>query len=469
MDDSCGAAWLATAAGTALAKGPDARFSRVETDSRSAGPGCLFVALKGERADGHDHAAAAAASGAAAILVSEAWWRSAGAAMADADPAFRGVAVVAVPDPLKALQAAASAWRSRFCARRIGVTGSSGKTTVKELIASILSVSHSVVRNPGNLNSDIGLPASVFLMRPSHEYAVFEMGINAIGEMDVLAGIFRPDCALINNIGTAHIGLLGGTRLGIASEKKKICSRFDGGQDLVVHEDDEFRDFLVQDVRGRCHSFGPRSVRLFEGARSLGLAGWSFRYAGTEATLSLPGAHNLLNALAAARVAELHDVPPEEVREGLAAVKALSGRSEILEGPVTVVNDCYNANAESTLAALAFCDEADCAGRRVYVLGSMKELGSESRAAHARVGEAAARSRADVVLFFGEEARDAFDAASALAPAAELRHHLRFDDLARDASAIARPGDIVLLKASRSMELERLADILAGRGGTHVP
>lgn len=466
MDDSCGAAWLANATGSALANGKDARFTRVETDSRKVDAGALFVALKGERTDGHAHAAAAVASGASALLVSEEWWAAVGGSI----PLPATVAVVAAADPLSALQTGAKAWRQRFGGIvRIGVTGSSGKTTVKELIASMLSRSHRVARNPGNLNSDIGLPASVFLLRPEHEYAVFEMGINKPGEMDVLADVFEPDCALINNIGTAHIGLLGGTRLGIAAEKKKICSRFSGDQSLVLWEDDEYRDFLMQDVRGRCHLFGPRSVLGFEGAESRGIEGWTVRYAGASVRLALPGRHNLLNAMAAMRVAELYGIGPADVRDGLASMRPLSGRSEIIGGEITVVNDSYNANEESLLAAIAFCDEAECSGRRVYVIGSMKELGDEGRAAHERAGRAAAASAASAVLFFGQEARWAYEAALASGSRAELSHHTDFDELVRTASSAVRPGDLVLLKASRSMELERLAAILTGRGGKHVP
>lgn len=464
----CSLPWFAERAGARLYNYSEgaavAAFERVETDSRAVGPGALFVALRGERADGHDYLAQVQAAGAAAALVSEAWYASAGEA------ACLRLPLVVAPDPLAALQRAAAAWRASLPGiARIGITGSSGKTTVKEMCAAILSRVMRTVKNPGNLNSEIGLPASIFLMRPEHELAVFELGINRQGEMDILAEIFAPDCALITGIGTAHIGLLGGSRLGIASEKKRIASRFTGVQTLIVREDDEFKDFLMSDLAGRALGYGPRSMPLFEGARGLGLAGWSLRYGGLECRLALPGAHNLMNALAAIRAAELYGAGPEAVRDGLAELAALSGRSQVLPGPVTIVNDSYNANAESAVAALEFCDEAEHAGRRVYVLGSMKELGDHGPEAHRLVGRRAARSKAAAVFFFGQEAQDGYRAAAeAIAEAGAgpaIYHFVDYGELEAAVVAALRPGDAALLKASRSMALERLIEPIRKIGG----
>ena len=182
--------------------------------------------------------------------------------------------LIVVPDPLAALQQAAKAWRQRFPSLlRFGVTGSSGKTSVKELLAAIIAVKRHTVRNPGNLNSEIGLPASLLLIRPEHEAAVFEMGINRPGEMELLADLYEPDCAVVTTIGTAHIGVLGGTRQNIATEKRKITARFTGSQRLVVPEDDDFRDFLLTGIKGAGFLHGLRSVDGFTGARDMGLEG----------------------------------------------------------------------------------------------------------------------------------------------------------------------------------------------------
>lgn len=462
---ACGTAWFADAAGGTIAYGSDTPFGRVETDSRSAGPGSLFVALAGERSDGHDFARKAADAGTPAVLVSADWWFRSGRA------AFAGATccVIVAPDTLEALQKAATAWRLRFPSLlRFGVTGSVGKTSAKELLAAIMGASRATIKNPGNLNSEIGLPASMFLLRPEHQAAVFEMGINLPGEMDLLAGVYEPDCALVTNVGTAHIGLLGGTREAIMAQKKRIASRFDGRQSLVVWEEDDYRDALMTGVRGRCTTYGPRSTDGFEGARDLGLDGWAVRYQGLEARLRLPGAHNLLNALGAITAASLYGVSPAQVAEGLESVTPLEGRTSILRGEYTIVDDCYNANAESTIAAIGFCNSLGVAGRRIYVLGSMRELGAESAASHRRVGNAAAASGAEILVFYGEEARDAYHAAMAAGTVQDVRFFDAYERLEENVAATVRPGDLVLVKASHSMALERLVEKLGKAGGRHA-
>ena len=465
MNGACGTAWFANVAGGTIAQGSDTPFGRVETDSRSAGPGSLFIALRGERSDGHDFARRAADAGSPAVLVSSDWWFQAGRA------AFAGSAccVIVAPDALDALQKAATAWRSRFSSLlRFGVTGSVGKTSAKELLAAIMGASRNTIKNPGNLNSEIGLPASMFLLRPEHKAAVFEMGINLPGEMDLLASVYEPDCALVTNVGTAHIGLLGGTREAIMAQKKRITSRFNGSQNLIVWEEDDFRDALMTGVRGRCTTYGPRSTDGFEGARDLGLDGWMVRYQGLEARLRLPGAHNLLNALGAITAASLYGVSPDEVAAGLESVTPLAGRTSILRGQFTIVDDCYNANAESTVAAIGFCNSIEVSGRRIYVLGSMRELGAESTASHQRVGNAAATSGAGILVFYGEEARDAYHAALAAGTGQDIRFFDEYARLEEDVMATVKPGDLVLVKASHSMALERLVEKLGKAGGHHA-
>jgi len=462
---ACDAAWFAEAAGATLGNGRNAAIAVVETDSRNVGSGALFVAISGERSDGHDYARRAADAGASALLVSEAWWGGPGKRALEGSSA----AVIVAREPVRALQAAATAYRRRFPGlARLGVTGSAGKTSAKELLAAIVGASRTTVKNPGNLNSDIGLPASIFRIRPRHEAAVFEMGINYPGEMDTLASVYEPDLALITNIGTAHIGVLGGSRAAIATEKRRIASRFDGTQTLVVWEDDDFRDVLLAGLRGRGETYGPRSTDGFEGARDLGLDGWLLRYRGVEARLRLPGSHNLLNALAAIRVASLVGSSPDDVVRGLDSVTPMEGRTRVLRGEYTVVDDCYYANAERAEAAIRFCASLPVAGRRVLVLGSMKELGDETAASHRRLGLAAASSGAELVVFYGAEARVAYEAALAAAPDAELRHHEDYEALEADVARALRPGDLVLVKASRSLALERLVERLTGIGGSHV-
>ena len=190
---------------------------------------------------------------------------------------------------------------------------------------------------------------------------------------------------------------------------------------------------------------------------------------GLDAHLRLPGSHNLLNALGAMRMASLYGANAVDVTRGLESVSPLPGRTAVVHGEYTVVDDCYNANEESVAAALSFCDSLETDQRRVYVLGSMKELGEESEAAHARVGTLAAASKAAAILFYGDEMRVAYDSARNAGSRALIRHFESYDDLDASLAALAKSGDLILVKASRSMELDRLTARLTGNGGHHVP
>ncbi len=317
-----------------------------------------------------------------------------------------------------------------------------------------------MILNPGNLNSDIGLPLSVFAISESHQAGVFEMGMNRRGEMSELASVFEPDIAIVTNVGTAHIGILG-SRDAIAHEKKMIFSRFDGHQAGFVWEDDDYGAFLRAGVPGDIVDFGPRSTVGLRVARNLGFDGYDLSWDGIEFRFPLPGRHNLLDAIGAAAVSSRSGASAADVAEGLSLVRPLFGRSEILKGEYTIVRDCYNANPDSVQAAIALCDTVEWAGRRAYVLGSMLELGSESATAHRAMGEAAGRSKAEALFFFGEETKSAFDAARLAGFRGLAVFETDFQRLLASVKAYIAPGDLALLKASRGMELERLADALA--------
>jgi UDP-N-acetylmuramoyl-tripeptide--D-alanyl-D-alanine ligase len=431
----------------------------VVIDSRKAKPGSLFVPLLGENQDGHDYIEAAFASGAAVCLVSEAKLAERGDALR-ALAEKTGGALVAVADTLAALHRLAAYHVDRFPSLvRIGVTGSSGKTTTKELIASILSREFSTVSNEGNLNSETGLPLSVLAIDEGHRFGVFEMGMNHEGEMDALANILRPSVALITNIGTAHIGILG-SREKIAEEKKKIFSHFSNEGTGFVFEDEKFLPYLSSGVRGTVRTFGPRTTPGYTGSQDLGLDGTLIRWEGLQIRFPLPGSYNLLNALGAIAVAGFCGAAPESVAAGLSSAKTLFGRGEIVRGEVTVIRDCYNANPDSMEKALDFCDSVAWKGRKVYVLGSMLELGEHANPAHAAIGEAAAKSTASAVFFFGEEMRAGYEAFSARAGDRKAVFSTDPGEIGAALKAYVKPGDLVLLKASRGMSLEKAADFL---------
>ena len=458
------AAELASIAGGLLVGDPGARIDFVAVDSRKVRHGSLFIALPGERSDGHLHCEAAFNAGASCVV-----------ARADHRPAVESslgmfadlndgtatdTALVFVPDCLVALQALAQAHRARFPRLlRIGITGSSGKTTIKECVAAILGRSRSIVQNPGNLNSDIGLPLSIFAMNKGHEAGIFEMGMNRMGEIGELAVIYEPDIALITNVGTAHIGYIG-SRDAIAEEKKAIFSRFDGHQAGFVWEDDAYNVFLKSGVRGDVVDFGPRSTTGLRIVRNCGLDGYDLSWDAFEFRFPLPGRHNLLNAIGAAAVSSRAGASATEVAEGLSAMKSLFGRSEIVKGDLTIVRDCYNANPDSTAAAMALCDSVAWRGKRVYIFGSMLELGKESHAAHHEMGEMAGKSAANALFFFGEETRPAFDAATLTGFPGLVLFETNFNRLLSAVRGYVTSGDLILLKASRGMALERIADAL---------
>jgi UDP-N-acetylmuramoyl-tripeptide--D-alanyl-D-alanine ligase len=435
-------------------------------DSRKAKEEALFVALPGSVQDGHSYVEAAFKAGAACALVEEAKLAEKALSLEETAKKY-GRGLIAVTDTLKALQDAAGAYLDRFSGLlKVGITGSSGKTTTKEIAAAIIGREKKVVMNQGNLNSETGLPLSVFEVRPWHEVGVFELGMNRRGEIAELARVLKPCVALITNIGSAHIGFIG-SKAGIAEEKKSIFAEFSGAETALIPGDDEYRDFLSREIRGKVRFYGLDGVGF---SRDLGLSGSEITWAGEKVHFTLPGKHNVRNAFAAAAIAKEVPVSDRAIREGLASVKALFGRSEILEGRVTVIRDCYNANPESSAQALAFCDDLEYQGRKIYVLGSMLELGEGSTEAHRELGRLLAASRADRVFLYGKEMEEAaaeMEAAFAAFPetgtgGVPFSHTSRMDELARELGDFIRKGDLVLLKGSRGCALEGLTGILLG-------
>ena len=443
-------------------------FSSVSIDSRTLEPGALFVALKGCKQDGHSFVDAAFKAGACGAMVT---------LSALNDPVFSLLSLaqkcnrvlIAVEDTLKGLQEAAGAYLKQFSNLiKIGITGSAGKTTTKEIAAAIIGNEKSVVMNKGNMNSETGLPLSVFEVRPHHEVGIFEAGMNRPGEIAELAKVLNPYISLITNIGSAHIGILG-SREAIAEEKKKIFSVFTGSNIAMIPEDDEYRNFLADDIKGRIVFYGPSSISAFGGARDMGLAGTEITWNGETVRFPLPGKFNLINALAAAALALELPVSASSIRRGFESVKPLFGRGEILYGKTTVIRDCYNSSPESVMKALDFCDSLQWPGRKIYVLGSMLELGGISEEAHAALGKRLSSCQAVKIFLFGKEikvAAEVLEGNKLNSPLSTLNSQFFFTEdmkeLSKEMDDYVMTGDLVLLKGSRGCVLETLTEMLLG-------
>jgi UDP-N-acetylmuramoyl-tripeptide--D-alanyl-D-alanine ligase len=427
----------------------------VVSDSRQVDRGALFVALEGERTDGHRYLEEVAQKGAAAVLVAAEHCASAEGA---ARLAALGTAVLCAERPLAGLQELAAWWVDRHSdCIRIGITGSNGKTTTKEIVASILRQEAATVWNTGNYNSDVGLSLSVFSITPEHRYGVFEMGMNRRGELGELSRILRPQYMLLTMLGTAHIGMLG-SRRAIAEEKAVPFQHLPAAGAAFIPERCNWEELFVPPSGAPLYRFGAESIPGYAGAQELGLGGWRLSLDGAEAHFPLVGEHNLSNALAAIRLCRYLGVSREAVCRGLEAVQPVWGRSVVSRGAVTIVEDSYNANTESVTAMLRWLSAAHTVGRLVCVLGSMKELGEESEAAHRSVGRELAERPPAAVFLFGEETAPTLEELRKGGYEGRAEQHSEFTALRRAVTEYIRPGDTVLLKGSRSMELERLVE-----------
>jgi UDP-N-acetylmuramoyl-tripeptide--D-alanyl-D-alanine ligase len=438
---------LAEILGTTVAAGrADALASGgVSTDTRTLSRGAVFFALRGEHFDGDAFARKAMDAGAAVVVVSR--WT-------DGEPADGAVIVVA--DPLLALQRLAHWWRSRLAIPVVAVTGSNGKTSVKDFTAAVLSRRYEVAATRGNLNNHIGVPLSVLATTQQHTAAVWEMGMNHPGEIAPLCEIARPKYGIITNIGTAHIEFFG-SRDAIAEEKGTLARALPADGILFIPAICDYHEYLRQRTKAAIIPVGNgrglvRAEDLrFEAERScftLAIEGEGK----AEVELPVPGRHMVTNALLAAGTGWKLGVPLVEIAAGLAAAKLTGGRLHRYDWQgVTVIDDTYNANPESMAAAIETLADTPVSNgaRRIIVLGRMGELGSHGPAAHLHVGELAAR-RHLTVLAVGEGsegiARGARDAA----------YFPLLEDAAEWLSREVKPGDVVLLKGSRTATVERV-------------
>jgi len=435
-------------------------FSSVAIDSRAVKEGALFFALAGSSHDGHKFIQAAFNSGARGAVVDASKLESFDL-INTAQKARKDLIVVG--DTKKGLQDAARVYLEKFPnLKKVGITGSSGKTTTKEITAAIISCEKNTVMNKGNLNSETGLPLSVFEVRACHEIGVFELGMNRPNEIYEIAEVLKPNAALITNIGSAHIEYFG-SKSKIVNEKKCIFKFLKEGDTALIPENDEYADELAQGVTGKVKFYSQDNFREFEGCRSLGLEGTEIVWAGEKVHFALPGKHSLDDAIAAIAIAKEIPVSDNAIIRGLESVKPLFGRLEILNGKrATVVRDCYNANPESAAKSVEFCDSLEWPGRKVYVIADMLELGDCSVLEHERLGFHLSVSSAKKVFLFGNEIKAAVHCIEDNGKS--FFYSSDINELEKAIDSYVKKGDLVLLKGSRGCALERLSEMLTGVG-----
>jgi UDP-N-acetylmuramoyl-tripeptide--D-alanyl-D-alanine ligase len=431
--------------------GADAEFARVTTDSRAVQEGDLFVALKGPNFDGHDFVPKAAESGAAAALVSRALPDSL-------------VPQIVVDDTRLALGHLAAHWRGRFAIPLIALTGSNGKTTVKEMLRSILTEAASgqgfdasaVYATEGNLNNDIGMPLTLLRLRTHHRYAIIEMGMNHLGEIDYLTHIAKPDVALVINAGTAHIGELG-SREAIAEAKGEIYRGLGPEGVAVVNMHDRFGEYwrdLVKDKKTVTFGIAPEDdVSAVFGDDEVTL---TYQGETVSAWLNVPGEHNQRNALAASAAAIALGIDLQTVQRGLENFGGVAGRLQKLEGinGAVVIHDAYNANPDSVRAAIDVLSRKE--GTRILVLGDMGELGADSRAMHEAIGDYVKHAGLAGLFALGKMTEH-----TVMHLAADAWHFDTVDELCEELVKHMDSTTTVLVKGSRFMKMERVVERIA--------
>jgi UDP-N-acetylmuramoyl-tripeptide--D-alanyl-D-alanine ligase len=432
-------------------------------DTRTLQPGDLFFAIRGENLDGHDYVDTALARGAVAAVI------HAGQAARFTDPGR----IIAVPDPLDALQKLGRAVRLMWDKTVIAITGSAGKTTTKEAAAHLLTSKFRVLKSEGNLNNHYGLPLQLLRLEPEHQLAVVELGMNHAGEIRALAALCEPNVGVVTCVAPVHLGFFNSVA-DIARAKYELIQSLPDAGTAVLNADDEYVSQFGRDFSGRVITFGikhPADVRA-QTIREMGPEGSEFDIvAGStfaHARLPLIGRHNVYNALAAVAVALVGGLALGDAAAGLAQLTASDKRGQVLTvGGATVINDCYNSNPRALnyiVDALAGMPVGD-GGRRIVVAGEMLELGSATEDLHHRSGAHMAEKQIDIVLGVRGAAREIVNAAAEEGLRTEFVEspEAAGEWLARE----VRPGDIVLLKASRGVKLEKALETwTAKRGGS---
>ena len=447
------------------------RVNQISTDSRAIHPGDLFVALKGERFDGHDFVPAVLASGAAGAIVHDQYRLPEGIVGSKATRGRAAPLLLGVREPLFAYQQLATHYRSRFDIPVVAVTGSNGKTTTKDMVASVLAQRWYVLKTESNFNNRIGVPATLFRLNSRHKAAVVEMGVDQQGQTTRLCEIVRPTIGVITNIGPDHLEFFGSME-GSAQAKAELLEFLPTDGAAILNADDVYFDYLAARTRCRVVSFGftdkadVRAVHVKTNVRR----GTMFRLLlpgkvrHTIVQMKVHGTHNVTNALAAAAVGVVLNLPGAVIAQGLARFRPAAMRSQVVtHHGVHIINDCYNANPASMKVAIQLLAQWSPARERIAVLGDMLELGTETQRMHRDVGRFLASqnvSRLIVAGLLGREiAEGARQGGMASVRIAETVDAAAAADLLR---TVVQQGDVVLVKASRGIKMEQVVQTVTG-------
>lgn len=438
----------------------------VVLDSRLVEPGGIFIATRGEHVDGHSFIDQVFDAGALGVICEEA-------------PVQPKGAYILVEDSFLALKDLAEYYRSQLDIKVVGITGSVGKTSTKEFVASVLSQKYRVLKTEGNYNNEVGLPLTVLRIREDCEVAVLEMGISDFGEMHRLSKIAKPDVCLITNIGQCHLENLG-TRDGILKAKTEIFDFIQEGGQICLNGDDD-KLVTIREVRGSIPVFfgcGSNNAVYADNYENRGLIGSRAQIhmkgiaghdaCSFEAEIPLPGEHMLYNALAATAAGMLFGLTAEEIQEGIRTVKAVDGRSHVIRTDrLTLIDDCYNANPVSMKAALDLLHMTELSevfedtARKVAVLGDMFELGTDEAALHREVGVYAAKKQIDVLVCVGNLCKYMYEGAQAVRSVTNCYYFEDKEALEAQMDTVIQDGDLVLVKASHGMHFEELIKMLS--------
>ncbi len=427
-------------------------INNISTDSRTIQNTDLFIPLVGDKFDGHNYINNVIQKGVQAIVFNKN--RN---LINEYDLYNHPVWLIAVDDTLQAYQKLAKHYLKKINTIKIGITGSNGKTTTKEILKSILSTQYNVIANEGNLNNQIGVPKTVFTIDKSHEIAIIEMGTGKIGDISSLAQIIEPDIAIITSIGQAHTEFLGGLE-GVAQEKKSLLLEMSKSGTAILNEEDPFFQFLKENINIKINSFSLNNNSHIKIIDNLGMDGYILNVSGQRCHYKLGGQHNLVNLHYAILVAELLSINLSNLINGIENIKSFKMRSEITKGKYILIKDCYNANPSSMKAGLEYLNSIKSNGKKFCVLGDMLELGQDSAKLHKEIGKYIPKINIDYLFTLGNFSLEIAEGAKESGfNESNIFSYQNHHSLTEHIKKMIHQNDIIYLKASRGLELEKVA------------